>query len=321
MGSTLDRRLVSVKQNLDKIPRRKTVKFSFRSDRRFVVKRYVERVFSNSSRWQNLSSKSFSQIEPIRRAFPLKDDEMKLMHRIFSWHFNGTLKFPIIAGRKTKIRFALEIFFVDFLVDQMIDWEELLDFIDRAELFLTKHRDEETSNTNSPSLVPTIPIGQISSKSKRDVTPMKKKISDENFFSTNENHWIQINNICVPYLIKFDHRRFLPFQILVDCDLFTDEENEIVRQLTIAATTNDVQRFQRIISSTSSIEFKLDENLLLIDLFQLIFAMKKILYIKFVEKQKNVNKTFKRFVSERNRIDSKSSQISSSIRVDGEKQI
>ena len=71
-----------------------------RSDRRFVVKRYIERVLANSSQWQQLAKSSFSNIEPIAQAYAMTENECKLIHHIFSWHLNGTLTFPIIGGRK-----------------------------------------------------------------------------------------------------------------------------------------------------------------------------------------------------------------------------
>ena len=74
-------------------------KFS-RSDRRFVVKRYIERVLANSSLWQRLAKMSFANIQPIAQAYSLTENEVILMHHIFSWHLNGTLTFPIIGGRK-----------------------------------------------------------------------------------------------------------------------------------------------------------------------------------------------------------------------------
>jgi hypothetical protein len=75
-------------------------RFLIRSDRRFVVKRYIERVFVNSSQWQQLAQLSFSNVEPISQAYAMTENEVKLIHDIFSWHLNGTLTFPIIGGRK-----------------------------------------------------------------------------------------------------------------------------------------------------------------------------------------------------------------------------
>lgn len=43
---------------------------------------------------------SFANIQPIAQAYSMTENEVKLMHHIFSWHLNGTLTFPIIGGRK-----------------------------------------------------------------------------------------------------------------------------------------------------------------------------------------------------------------------------
>jgi hypothetical protein len=100
MGSSIYRHFVPV-MNLS---RKESIEKSlrYRDDRRFAVKRYIERVFANSNRWRELAQYAFEQIEPIARAYSVTENEVKLMHHIFSWHFNGTFKFPIIAGRRLK---------------------------------------------------------------------------------------------------------------------------------------------------------------------------------------------------------------------------
>jgi hypothetical protein len=71
-----------------------------------VVKRYIERVLVNSPQWQQLVRSSFSNIEPIAQAYTMTENEVKLMHHIFSWHLNGILTFPIIAGCKKDFVFC-----------------------------------------------------------------------------------------------------------------------------------------------------------------------------------------------------------------------
>ncbi len=70
-----------------------------------MVKRYIERVLANSPQWQQLVRSSFSNIEPIAQAYTMTENEVKLMHHIFSWHLNGTLTFPIIGGCKRNYFF------------------------------------------------------------------------------------------------------------------------------------------------------------------------------------------------------------------------
>lgn len=290
----------------------------FRADRRFVVKRYVERVLANSPHWQKLAKSAFPNVEPIARAYPMTDEEVKLMHNIFTWHFNGTLTFPIIAGCKRQ-DLAFECISFSFsLVDQVLDWEDVLDFIHRGEQIAKNQPNDGMCTRNSPSMIPTIPIGISCSTSwmkkpedkPKNPTPLKARkraaqltdhstshqqgLPNENTLSSSvKNHWIQINNICVPYIIKSEQRRFLPYQVLVDCDLFSEQEQAFLQHLTEKASCRDVEMFEKTIASSSSINFKLNDNLLLLDLVHLIFGMSKIVYIKLVNNPRDVNKSYK----------------------------
>ncbi|CAF0939773.1 unnamed protein product [Rotaria sordida] len=285
----------------------------YRSDRRFVVKRYIERVLANSSQWEQLAQSSFSIIEPIAQTYTMTENEVKLMHHIFSWHLNGTLTFPIIGG-----------------LDQLLDWEDILDFIERAQQTSKNDKQNESKTISSPSIVPTIPVGTSSSKitikksveknkisgnlelNREDRTPIKKnkkvqqqqeqqqQFFHENMLSSSSNHWVQINNICVPYIIKSQQSCLLPYQVLLGCDLFNEQEQSFLLHFTIKASSNDIQTFKRIISSSSSsIDFTLNNHLLLIDLYHLIFGMSKVAYVKLLNNQRDVNKSYKTVLAQR----------------------
>ncbi|CAF2554196.1 unnamed protein product [Rotaria sp. Silwood2] len=281
----------------------------YRSDKRFVVKRYIERVLTNSSHWQQLAQSSFSTIEPIAQTYAMTENEVKLMNHIFSWHLNGISTFPIISG-----------------LDQLLDWEDILDFIERARQTSKNDKQNQSKTISSPSIVPTIPIGISSSKisikktveknkisgnselNRGDRTPIKinKKVQQqqqqffhENILSSSSNYWVQINNICVPCINKSEQSRLLPYQVLVDCDLLNEQEQSFLLHFTIKATPNDIQTFERIISSSSSIDFTLNNHLLLIDLYNLIFGMSRVVYIKLLNNQHNVNKSYKTVLAQR----------------------
>ena len=74
------------------------------------------------------------------------------------------------------------------LVDQLLDWEDVLDFIQRAKQV---SKNETLTSLNSPSLVPTIPVGMLSSTlfikkpiEKGDSTPIttnKKSIAKKSY--------------------------------------------------------------------------------------------------------------------------------------------
>lgn len=195
------------------------------------------------------------------------------------------------------------------LVDQLLDWEDVLDFIQRAQQALKTGKQDASTTRSSPSMIPTIPVGILTStvSTKKTVEknknlPTKKgeqeqeQIFEENTLSSSlKNHWIQINNICVPYIIKSSHIRLLPYQVLLDCDLFNEQEQSFLLHFTIKANSNDIQTFERIISSSSSIDFKLNNDLLLIDLYHLIFGMSKVVYTKLLNNQRDVNKSYKTY--------------------------
>jgi len=74
-----------------------------------------------------------------------------------------------------------------------------------------------------------------------------------------------------------------------------EQEQAFLIHFTLKSNSNDIQTFQRIISSSTSIVFTLDNNLLLIDLYHLIFGMSKVVYVKLVNNQRDVNKSFKTY--------------------------
>jgi hypothetical protein len=132
---------------------------------------------------------------------------------------------------------------------------------------------------------------------KRELIPQQQQTIDDNSLSSSiENHWVQINNICVPYIIKSEQTRFLPYQVLLDCNLFNEQEQLFLIHFTTKANLNDIQIFERIISSSTSIDFKLNQDLLLLELYHLIFGMSKIVYIKLLNQQRDVNKSYKTYI-------------------------
>ena len=187
-------------------------------------------------------------------------------------------------------------------MDQLLDWEDLLDFIERAKQASTN----QFVTINSCSTTALIPVGISSSTILKKQTNKRRKNfkSKQTNFTSNQqrilvqqhqtssfNSWIQINNICLPYLIKSQQIYLLPYQILLDCDLLNEHEQSFLQHFTFKANSNDIQYFEKIISS--SIDFILNNDLLLIDLYYLIFGLSKIVYVKFLNQQHDVNKSYK----------------------------
>lgn len=118
-------------------------------------------------------------------------------------------------------------------------------------------------------------------------------LEEPSLSTISKDYWVQINNVCVPYIIKSQQIRYLPYEVLIDCDLFNDHEQQFLFDLTIKASPNDIETFERIVSSSSSIDFKLSHNLHLIDLYHVICGMSKVVYVKLLNNQRDVNKSYK----------------------------
>jgi hypothetical protein len=82
---------------------------------RFVVKRYVEQVLSQSERWKQLAP-YFTKISPSIRAYPLTSYEVELTRRILDFHLSDKLHLRVTQ-----------------LNDQLIAYEDLVDFSHRAQ--------------------------------------------------------------------------------------------------------------------------------------------------------------------------------------------
>jgi len=203
------------------------------------------------------------------------------------------------------------------LVDQLVDWEDVLDFIERAQQISKTDIHTRSTSHNSPSIVPTIPIGtslltmptknsnienvdpiksnKIDKKSMITRQEQQQSLDEPSLSISSKNHWVQINNICVPYIIKSQQIRYLPYEVLIDCNLFNEHEQAFLIDLTIKANVNDIETFERIVSSSSSIDFKLNHNLHLINLSHVICGMSKVVYIKLLNNQRDVNKSYKTY--------------------------
>ncbi|CAF0826653.1 unnamed protein product, partial [Didymodactylos carnosus] len=104
---------------------------------RIVVRRYVEAVFSQSDKWKQLSH--YFRSIPSVKAYIITTNEVDLINRVCEWHLNETY----------KLRFTMNI-------DQIIEWDDLMDFIQNAQ----NHSCTSGGFTNvrTRSKVTTIPV-------------------------------------------------------------------------------------------------------------------------------------------------------------------
>ena len=95
---------------------------------RYVVKRYVEQVLSQTDRWKQLSS-YFPSIAPPLRAYALTSSEVELMQRILDFHLNDNLHMRVTVAN-----------------DQLIEYDELLDFLRRVQEFSRSNPNISSNN-------------------------------------------------------------------------------------------------------------------------------------------------------------------------------
>jgi len=99
---------------------------------RYVVKRYVEQVLAQSDRWKQLSP-YFSNISSSLRTYTLTSYEAELMQKILDFHLNDTLHLRITTAN-----------------DQLIEYDDLLDFIRRVQDF--SRSNSISSSNNRPTI-------------------------------------------------------------------------------------------------------------------------------------------------------------------------
>ena len=109
---------------------------------RYVVKRYLEQVLSQSDRWRQLSI-CFPSITPPLRTYTLTSYEADLMQRVLDYHLNDSLHMRVTAAN-----------------DQLIEYDEFVDFIRRVQDY--SRSNANLSNSSRPlagkkSGVPSIP--------------------------------------------------------------------------------------------------------------------------------------------------------------------
>lgn len=109
---------------------------------RYVVKRYLEQVLSQSDRWRQLSV-CFPSITPPLRTYTLTSYEADLMQRVLDYHLNDSLHMRVAAAN-----------------DQLIEYDEFVDFIRRVQDY--SRSNANPSNSGRPMAgkktgVPSIP--------------------------------------------------------------------------------------------------------------------------------------------------------------------
>jgi hypothetical protein len=255
---------------------------------RYTSKIYVENTLFQNESWQRHTILARSL--PPLVSYSYTEHELKLFRIIIAWHL-ASFYFKTIPSTDCLIRF-----------------EDLLDFYNT----LRKLRDTipTTTTTFNRTIVP-LPPSSSSSKSESFELPTQiissvksrpkihSDISSEKIPSK-ESGWVQINNVFVPYIIKTKLREndlnkchtrqltsqlqrefYVPYEILIKCNIFTDEEF-LFKKFLIKATQQDFDILNNLITNINIFDEKVPEKTLLVNLYHVMVGLNRILYIKFL---------------------------------------
>ncbi|CAF2032541.1 unnamed protein product [Rotaria magnacalcarata] len=284
---------------------------------RYLLKRYVEEALFQSERWKQLSF-YFSSISPIVRAYPLTSNEVELMRRILEHHLNDKLRLRITQKN-----------------DQLIEYEDLLEFISRIENIYNKNSSFYNHShliNGTLSSIPSIPI--IHSACTTIPTPVVApviqtsaiattnhdqslrsfidsstvKTKSNTFFSSQlcpisfnnariaGSGWIQMNNVFLPFIIK-NHQRLVPYEILVSCKVLQPNQ---LRATLIQATSADIALINLMIRDCKINNQLVPESALLINVYHILINTKDLVYVKILpinNPTSMVNHEFKNILS------------------------
>ena len=270
---------------------------------RFVVKRYVEKVLSQSDPWKRLSV-YFPQISSSLRSYALTHHETQLMQLILDYHLKNSLHLKISQSN-----------------DQLIDYENLIDFISRIQVFrketLNLHHAQSVNVDNrSIQTIPSTPSvytlpsiekplnSRTLSSSQKPPCPLisQPNITQPSTTMTNNHHassksvpssplpissskpkeigsgWIQINNVYLPFIVK-NQRRFVPYEVLIVHKILQPDE---LTTMSTRATSSDTALMNAMASDRKIGNQEFSEQCALIDIRYILIGANKLIYMKIL---------------------------------------
>lgn len=237
------------------------------------------------------------------------------MHRILDFHLSDKARFTV---SRTK--------------DQLVAFDDLLDLFYRAQEFSkTKkptypHQQRTTNGQGTPiATIPSVQTTFVVPSAKKVVLaplmpsnnsilnapasskdPPPAPVPDQRtssipselnpvflYKTVIEDHgWIQINNVCLPFVVKYG-QRLLPYQPLVSCQILSSQE---LTPLLTRTTTTDIALINRMIRECRIHNDGLVEDAPLINLQHLLMGSSSLLYVKILPKETpkpSINRQFK----------------------------
>lgn len=238
----------------------------------------------------------FCRISSPIHAYPLTQHETELMQWILNYHLDNTSHLHISQSN-----------------DQLVDYEELIDFILRAEAFRKRthniHRHARSDNGNNLPLQTIPSVSSVYTLSSIEKPLSSRVISDSQINiaqastttamvrhapseSKPPNHppissakpkkiesgWIQINNIYLPFIVK-NQGRLVSYEMLIANKIL--ESNESTSMLT-PATASDITLMNTMAVNLKINSPEFSEHCELIDIRYILIRAKKLIYMKIL---------------------------------------
>ena len=215
-------------------------------------------------------SRYFSQSKFSIRAYILTSAETELLQRILDYHLNNKVSLHITQSN-----------------DHLIEFEQLLDFISHIQELMTKTSANSDNLFVNKSKIPSIPTS-ISTYNLPSVVKSiiptcssmsQPKHSIPSKSKTNESvvvGWIQINNVCVPFIVQ-NRQRFVPYQVLVSCKILEPGE---LRHASINSTQSDISSLNKLIHDSKFNNEIIPNRASLINVHHVLIGTKNLIYAK-----------------------------------------
>ncbi|CAF1088225.1 unnamed protein product [Adineta ricciae] len=271
---------------------------------RYTSKMYVENTLFQSESWQR--HLALARSLPPLVSYSYTENESKLFRSIIEWHL-ASVHFKTIPSTDCLIRY-----------EDLLEFYKTLRKLRDTTLSTTYKRpiapllpsSAVVSKSNMPSAAFELPTQVISSIKSSPQTPLLPSNCDASLQKARSNQstptnfkesgWVQINNVFVPYIVKlkvyehdltkcqtrpstsqFQREFYVPYEILIKCNIFTEQEFSL-KQFLIKATQQDFDILNSLISNINIFDEKVPEKTLLVNLHHAMIALDRVLYVKFL---------------------------------------
>ncbi|CAF1349435.1 unnamed protein product [Rotaria sordida] len=152
------------------------------------------------------------------------------------------------------------------------------------------------SPPNTHSTYPTPPISSSSSSSSNPSSlVIPPELCPNSLYNAkiDGSGWVQINNVFLPFIIKY-RQRLVPYQVLVSCKILESDE---LRSTLTRATLADITLMNCMIRECKINNEEILENAPLINVYHVLIGTKNLIYVKILPKDNPTSKINRQYKS------------------------